>query len=161
MAGGPDQEIKGQSGTVSPNKQALLSLTEQDYGALSAQVQLQIDESYRRIIDLEAVRFLAEAERQITDFSSTCYRQSIGCALDQFESDALAMYRQGAENLDRGLQLDAILRLQIVQTARSGLRVAQEPDNALTAAAIQRRLEARQLKQAASAESMAAELLED
>ena len=161
MNGGPEQEIKGRSGAVAPDKQALLILTEQDYDALNAQAQLQIDESYSRLIDLEAVRFLTEAEKQITDTSKPCYRKGADCVLDQFEGDALAMYRQGADTLNRKLQIDAILRLQIVERARSGLRFADEPDNALTAAAIQRRLDARRLTRAASAESQAAELLED
>lgn len=161
MNGGSEQEIKGRSGAVAPDKQALLTLTEQDYGALNAQVQLQIDESYSRLIDLEAVRFLTEAEKQIIDTSKPCYRKGADCVLDQFEGDALAMYRQGADVLNRKLQIDAILRLQIVERARSGLRFADEPDNALTAAAIQRRIDARQLTRAASAESQAAELLED
>ncbi|MGD1853976.1 MAG: hypothetical protein ACFB2W_06955 [Leptolyngbyaceae cyanobacterium] len=161
MSDGPGQEIKGRSGAVAPNKEALLVLTEQDYDALNAQVQLQIDESYGRLIDLEAVRFLAEAEKQIVDDTKPCYRAGASCVLDQFESDALVMYRQGADTLNRQLQLDALLRLQVVERARSGLRVADEPDNALTAAAIQRRLDARQLTRAAAAESQAAELLED
>lgn len=155
------QQLEGTQTPIAPNQEALLSLSASDFEALNTQVGLQIDETYERLIDLEAVRFLAEAEKQTTDKTQPCYQQGIDCGLDQFEKDAVAVFKSGSTSLDRPQQLDALRRIAIVDRARTGLRIAPAPDEAITTLALQKRLEARQLTRKATAEGMAQDALPD
>lgn len=150
--------LQGSKTPTEPNQEALLALATTNFEALNSQVNLQLDATYERLIDLEATRFLHEAEQQTLDASKPCYRRGVPCVLDQFESDAIAGYADGTKTLQRQTQLEALLRLAIVDRARTGLRLAAEPDNALTLTALQKRLEARQLARQATAEGMAQDL---
>lgn len=150
--------LQGSTAPTEPNQEALLALATTDFETLNAEVNLQLDATYERLIDLEATRFLQEAEKQILDASKPCYRQGVPCVLDQFEADAIAGYARGTQMLQRQTQLEALLRIAIVDRARTGLRLAAEPDNALTLTALQKRLEARQLTRQATAEGMAQDL---
>ncbi|MEO0769455.1 MAG: hypothetical protein AAFY72_08470 [Cyanobacteria bacterium J06649_4] len=152
------ENLEGSQAPLEPNQNALLAISTADFKALEAQVDLQLDATYERLIDLEATRFLQEAEKQLLDPSKPCYRLGVPCVLDQFESDAAAQYAGGTKTLNRQQQLEALLRIDIVDRARTGLRLAAEPDNALTITAIQKRLEARQLSRKATAEGMAQDL---
>ena len=152
------EKLEGSKTPTEPNQQALLAISASEFDALTAQVDLQLDATYERLIDLEATRFLQEAEKQILDPSKSCYRLGTACVLDQFEADAIGQYVDGSKTLNRQQQLEALLRIAVVDRARTGLRLAVEPDNALTITAIQKRLEARQLSRAATAEGMAKDL---
>ncbi|MEL7399378.1 MAG: hypothetical protein AAFN68_02270, partial [Pseudomonadota bacterium] len=152
------ENLEGSQAALEPNQNALLAMSTADFEALDAQVDLQLEATYERLIDLEATRFLQEAEKQLLDPSKPCYRLGVPCVLDQFEYDAAAQYAGGTKTLNRQQQLEALLRIDIVDRARTGLRLAAEPDNALTITAIQKRLEARQLSRKATAEGMAKDL---
>lgn len=149
------ENLQGSQTPTQPDQESLLVLSAAEFDSLDAQVNLQLDDTYERLIDLEATRFLQEAEKQILDASQPCYRFGIACVLDQFETDAVLHYADGSQTLNRQQQLEALLRIAIVDRARTGLRLAPDPDDALTTMAIQKRLEARQLNRAATAEGMA------
>lgn len=152
------ENLEGSKAPTLPDQKALLTLSTSEFDSLNTQVELQLDATYERLIDVEATRFLQEAEKQILDPGKPCYRLGVACVLDQFEADATATYVNGTTTLDRQQQLTALLRIAIVDRARTGLRLAAEPDNALTITAIQKRLEARQLSRKATAEGMAQDL---
>ncbi|MEO1742417.1 MAG: hypothetical protein AAFR99_11500 [Cyanobacteria bacterium J06629_9] len=149
------ENLQGSQTPTQPDQDALLALSTAEFDSLDAQVNLQLDATYERLIDLEATRFLQEAEKQTLDASQPCYRLGTECVLDQFETDAVVHYADGSATLNRQQQLEALLRIAIVDRARTGLRLAPTPDDALTTMAIQKRLEARQMNRAATAEGMA------
>lgn len=153
--------LQGTQTPTAPDQQALLQSAAADFDVLNTQVELQLDETYERLIDSEAVRFLREAEEQVLDASQACYRYRIACVLDQFEQDAFEQYQKGADTLNQDLQLAALLRIAIVDRARTNLKIAEQPDNAITLLALQKRLEARQLARAATAEGMAQSIIGD
>lgn len=147
--------LEGTKAPTTPNQDALLALSTAEFDALSTQVELQIDVTYERLMEVEATRFLQEAEKQTLEAGKPCYRLGTDCVLDQFEADAIVRYAEGSDTLNRQIQLDALVRIAIVDRARTGLRLASSPDDALTTLAIQKRLEARQLARKATAEGMA------
>ena len=145
---------------TSSDPDVLLQSATADLQEVEAQTALQVELNHAEMLEQEAQRILLEAQRQVAPSSGArCAGRKLGCALSQFERDAIAAYSGHARKRDWIAAIAALEKIQAIELARAGNALAPEPEVSLTRLALEVRLSKREQVSEASAESIAADIV--
>lgn len=153
----PETEVYQAEPEVQLDKGAIVAGAQDSLSQTVFQSTTQLAEFRQQLLSQEAQRYLLEAQRQVTDPSEPCYSQSVNCALDQFQRDAVFMIEQARGARDHQAMLLAIARVEAVELAR-GATAPTEPEVNLSQLAIDNLVQSHQRYRGASAEAKAWEV---
>jgi len=153
----PETEVYEAEPEVQLDKGAIVAGAQDSLSQTVFQSTTQLDEFRQQLLSQEAQRYRLEAQRQVTDPNEPCFAQSVNCALDQFQRDAVAMIEQARGARDHQAMLLAIARVEAVELAREAT-APTEPEVNLTQLAIDNLVESYQRYRGASAEAKASEV---
>ena len=117
----------------------------------------QLEQFEQQLLSQEAQRYRLEAQKQVTDPNEACYSQSVYCALDQFQTDAIAQIERARAERNHPAMLSALDRVAAVELAREAVQPT-EPEVNLSQLAIDNLVQSHQRYRGASAEAKAWEV---
>jgi len=139
------------------DKSAIVAGAEESHAHTVFQSTEQLNAFHTQLLSQEAQRYLLEAQRQATDETAPCFQQSVFCALDQFQQDAIAQIEQARADRDWQTMLQALDRVEAVELARKATSPT-EPEINLSQLAIDNLVNSHQRYRGASAEAKAWEV---
>ena len=139
------------------DKSAIVTGAEDSHANTVFQSTEQLSAFRAQLLSQEAQRYLLEAQRQATDATAPCFQQSVFCALDQFQQDAIAHIERARTDRDWQAMLQAMDRVQAVELARQATAPV-EPEVNLSQLAIDNLVNSHQRYRGASAEAKAWEV---
>lgn len=153
----PQTEVYEAEQEAQLDKGAIVAGAQDSHANTVFQSTEQLQQFEAQLLSQEAQRFLLEAQRQVTDPNEPCYSQSVNCALDQFQRDAINQIEQARGARDHQAMLLAIARVEAVELARAAT-APTEPEVNLTQLAIDNLVQSHQRYRGASAEAKAWEV---
>lgn len=157
LSSAPETDVYEAEPTAQLDKNAIVTGAQDSHANTVFQSTEQLEQFEQQLLSQEAQRYLLEAQRQVTDPNEPCFAQSVNCALDQFQRDAVAMIEQARGARDHQAMLLAIARVEAVELAREAT-APTEPEVNLTQLAIDNLVESYQRYRGASAEAKAWEV---
>lgn len=153
----PNTDVYEASPEAQLDKAAIVAGAQDSHANTVFQSTEQLSQFEQQLLSQEAQRFLLEAQRQVTDPNEPCFSQSVHCALDQFQADAIAMIEQARGDRNHQAMLTALDRVAAVELARTA-SAPVEPEVNLTQLAIDNLVQSYQRYRGAQAESQAWEV---
>jgi len=153
----PRTEVYEASPETELDKGAIVAGAQDSHANTVFQTSEQLSQFEQQLLSQEAQRYLLEAQKQTTEADKPCFGQSVFCALDQFQADAIAQIERARADRNHTAMLTAIARVEAVELARDAVQPI-EPEVNLTQLAIDNLIESHQRYRGASAEAKAWEV---
>lgn len=156
----PETEIYEAAPEVQLDKAAIVAGAQWSHEQTLFQSTEQLQAFRQQLLSQEAQRYFLVAQQQVTDPNQPCYGQSVFCALDQFQQDAIAHIEQARTTRDWQAILRALDRVAAVELARQST-LPTEPEVNLSQLAIDNLVQSHQRYRGAAAEAKAWEVQQD
>ncbi|MBE7381273.1 MAG: hypothetical protein F6J95_007665 [Leptolyngbya sp. SIO1E4] len=153
----PESEVYEASPEAQLDKGAIVAGAQDSHTNTVFQSTQQLEEFEQQLLSQEAQRFLLEAQKQTTEADKPCFAQSVYCALDQFQADAVSRIEQARSDRNWLAMLSALDRVEAIELAR-GATTPTEPEVNLSQLAIDNLVQSHQRYRGAQAESKAWEV---
>jgi hypothetical protein len=139
------------------DKNAIVAGASDSHQSTVFQSTEQLTAFHAQLLSQEAQYYLLQAQKQVTESDKPCFSQSVHCALDQFQSDAVAQIEQARADRNWKVMLAALDRVQAIELARASTAPI-EPEVNLSQLAIDNLVQSYKRYRGAEAESKAWEV---
>ena len=156
----PETEVYEAEAEAQLDKRAIVTGAQDSHANTVFQSTEQLKEFEQQLLTQEAQRYLLAAQQQTTEADKDCFSQSVHCALDQFQADAIGQIESARADRDYPAMLAALDRVAAVELAREAVS-PMEPEVNLSQLAIDNLVESHQRYRGASAEAQAWEVQQD